>query len=124
MAAEKAAALAEANGADLHIVTAIAKNERHEVGIGSDQAVLSDLDLAEQALEVIAREFRRSIAVSTNAVRSSPAEALCSGAGRLNASMVVVGNKRVQGVGRVLGSVAGAVAKDAPCDVYIVHTYE
>lgn len=30
--------------------------------------------------------------------------------------MVVVGNKRVQGMARVLGSVASAVAKDAPCD--------
>ena len=36
--------------------------------------------------------------------------------------MIVVGNKRVQGLARVLGSVASAVAQHAPCDVYIAKT--
>ncbi len=124
VAARKAADIAKALGAELHIVTAVMKNEVHEFGIGSDRTVVSDVDLAERDLLDIAAEFRGSVAVSTRAVRSSPAEALCSEADRLQASMVVVGNKRVQGVARVLGSVAGAVAKDAPCDVYIVHTYD
>jgi nucleotide-binding universal stress UspA family protein len=124
VAARKAADIAKALGAELHIVTAVMKNEFHELGIGSDHTVVSDIDLAEQDLRAIAAEFRSTIAVSTKALRSSPAEALCSEADRLNASMVVVGNKRVQGMARVLGSVAGAVAKDAPCDVYIVHTYD
>ena len=31
--------------------------------------------------------------------------------------MIVVGNKRVQGAARVLGSIAGDVAKRAPCNV-------
>lgn len=124
VAARKAADIAKALGAELHIVTAVMKNEVHQVGIGSDKAVLSDVDLAEQDLQAIAAEYRCSVAVTTKAVRSSPAEALCSEADRLNASIVVVGNKRVQGVARVLGSVAGAVARDAPCDVYIVHTYD
>jgi nucleotide-binding universal stress UspA family protein len=123
-AARKAADIAKALGAGLHIVTAVMKNEVREFGIGSDRTVVSDLDLAEQDLHAIAAEFRGSIAVSTNAVRSNPAEALCSEAERLNASLIVVGNKRVQGVARVLGSVASAVAKEAPCDVYIVHTYD
>lgn len=124
VAARGAAELAKGLGAELHIVTAIAKNQRHELGLGSDHTFVSDLDLAEEDLKVIADGFRSIVAVSTSAVRSSPAEALCSEADRLNASMIVVGNKRVQGMARVLGSVAGAVAKDAPCDVYIVHTYE
>jgi nucleotide-binding universal stress UspA family protein len=124
VAARKAAEIAKALGSELHIVTAMMKNQVHQVGIGSDHAALSDTDLAEEDLRTIAAEFRGSISVSTNVVRSSPAEALCSEAARLEASMIVVGNKRVQGVSRVLGSVAGAVAKDAPCDVYIVHTYD
>jgi nucleotide-binding universal stress UspA family protein len=122
-AAQRAAELAKALGAALHIVTATTKNELHKFGISSDQTVLSDNDMAEESLNAIAQAFRTSIEVSVRAVRSSPAEALCSEAERLNASMIVVGNKRTQGVGRVLGSVAGAVARDAPCDVYIVHTY-
>ena len=118
VAARQAADIAKALGAELHIVTAVMKNDVHQVGIGSDHAVLSDVDLAEQDLHAIAAEFRGSIAVSTKAVRSNPAEALCSEADRLQASMNVIGNKRVQGVARVLGSVAGTVAKEAPCDVH------
>src|SRR5690606_28369663 len=41
-----------------------------------------------------------------------------------DASLIVVGNKRVQGVaGRVLGSIARDVAAHASCDVYIAHTH-
>jgi nucleotide-binding universal stress UspA family protein len=36
--------------------------------------------------------------------------------------MIVVGNRRMQGIGRVLGSVANSVAHNAPCDVYIAKT--
>jgi nucleotide-binding universal stress UspA family protein len=36
--------------------------------------------------------------------------------------MIVVGNRRVQGVTRVLGSIPLDVAKQAPCNVFIVHT--
>ncbi|MCP3973298.1 MAG: universal stress protein, partial [bacterium] len=39
-----------------------------------------------------------------------------------NARMIVVGNRRVQGIARVLGSVASDVAKRAPCSVLIAHT--
>ena len=124
VAARKAADLAKALGAELHIVTAVMKNGFHDLGIGSDHTVVSDVDFAERDLQGIAAEFRSSLAVSTKAVRSDPAEALCSEATRLHASMIVIGNKRVQGVARVLGSIAGAIAKDAPCDVYIVHTYD
>jgi nucleotide-binding universal stress UspA family protein len=36
--------------------------------------------------------------------------------------MIVVGNRRMHGIGRVLGSVANSVAHNAPCDVYIAKT--
>jgi nucleotide-binding universal stress UspA family protein len=36
--------------------------------------------------------------------------------------MIVVGNRRMRGIGRVLGSVANSVAHNAPCDVYIAKT--
>ena len=36
--------------------------------------------------------------------------------------MIVVGNRRVQGATRVLGSIANDVARQAPCNVLIVHT--
>ena len=52
-------------------------------------------------------------------------EALVSESERLDATMIVVGNKRVQGIaGRVLGSIARDVAAHASCDVYVAHTHE
>jgi len=36
--------------------------------------------------------------------------------------MIVVGSRRMQGIGRVLGSVADSVAHNAPCNVYIAKT--
>jgi nucleotide-binding universal stress UspA family protein len=61
-------------------------------------------------------------AVTSRALAGRPATALVDEAIRLGASLIVVGNRRVQGVGRVLGSVATNVAAHAPCDVYIVKT--
>ena len=51
-----------------------------------------------------------------------PAKMLCEEAGRLGAQAIVVGNRRVQGMSRVLGSVAGDVTKMAPCDVMVANT--
>ena len=56
------------------------------------------------------------------AAHGKPAEALVEEAKRRNAELIVVGNRRVQGIGRILGSVARSVAQHAPCDVYIVKT--
>ena len=39
-----------------------------------------------------------------------------------DALMIVVGNRRMRGLGRVLGSVARSAAHNAPCDVYITKT--
>jgi len=42
----------------------------------------------------------------------------------LGADLIVVGNKRVQGLGRILGSIAEDVAHHSTCDVYIAHTHQ
>ena len=51
-----------------------------------------------------------------------PADVLVQEAERLGASVIVVGNRRVQGPSRVLGAIATAVARNAPCDVYVAKT--
>ncbi|WP_281445477.1 universal stress protein, partial [Paenarthrobacter nicotinovorans] len=48
--------------------------------------------------------------------------ALVNEAEMQDARLIVVGNRRMQGLGRVLGSVANTVAHTAPCDVYIAKT--
>ncbi len=43
-------------------------------------------------------------------------------AGDVGADLIVVGNKRMQGAGRVLGSVPNDVARTAACAVLIAKT--
>ncbi len=124
-AADKAARMAQLYGATLHIVSAVQKVELNVEPAGRDGSwFMNSVDVAEKALESMADTYRPSVTVTTTAVHGEPAGLLCSEAARLGASVIVIGNKRVQGLGRVLGSVAGDVAKAAPCDVFIVHTYD
>ncbi|MFI5429021.1 universal stress protein [Aeromicrobium sp. UC242_57] len=58
------------------------------------------------------------------AVQGKPAAALVELAEETGADVIVVGNKRVQGMSRVLGSIAADVTRRAPCDVYIAHTHD
>ena len=58
----------------------------------------------------------------SSAAAGSPADVLLAKATELGADVIVVGNKRVQGVSRILGSVARKVAAEATCDLYIAHT--
>ncbi|MGO4435355.1 universal stress protein, partial [Paenarthrobacter sp. RAF9] len=60
--------------------------------------------------------------VTYSAARGKPGEALVKEAEMQDARLIVVGNRRMQGLGRVLGSVANTVAHTAPCDVYIAKT--
>ena len=41
---------------------------------------------------------------------------------RVGADMIVVGNRRMQGVQRILGAVANDIAHHAQCDVLVVKT--
>ena len=52
------------------------------------------------------------------------AAALLREADEIGADMIVVGNKRVQGFTRFLGSIARTIASEAHCDLYIVNTHQ
>lgn len=56
------------------------------------------------------------------AVRDGHARALIQQAQTHGALMIVVGNRRMRGIGRVLGSIANSVARNAPCDVFSAQT--
>jgi nucleotide-binding universal stress UspA family protein len=57
-----------------------------------------------------------------HAASGDPADAIVQTAERVGADLIVVGNKGMKGVRRVLGSVPNAVAHGAPCSVLIVDT--
>lgn len=124
VAARRAAELASALGAALHVVVAFHHHE-NAMAVESGGRPLS-FSLAEESTQIadkVVMSLRERVPTITSAaVEARPADALVQEASRLDASLIVVGNRRMQGVARVLGSVASAVAHHAPCDVYIVHT--
>lgn len=121
-AVEEAADLATAVGATLHLVSATPKKEQlHSIGASSDHRVLSDSDIARDQLTNLATKFSH-LDVTTNVVQGSPAQVLIQEASAVNADLIIVGNRHVQGISRVLGSVAEDVAHKAPCAVLISKT--
>lgn len=119
-AARAAAELAAAYGTDLRLVMCA---ERHSgvAGIGSDAITVDWVADAERFLQDLARELPLD-AVTWSVTTGDPADAILDEAERLDASTIVVGNVRAQGLSRVLGSVASDVMKKAPCNVLIAHT--
>lgn len=123
-AAESARDLAIALNASLHVVSAFDSDRTEVFGSGNDQFVVSDADAAEDVARTVAETLGQGIKATSCAVRGRPADALIKEAQRMDARVIVVGNRRMRGIGRVLGSVANSVAHNAPCDVYIANTYD
>lgn len=122
-AARVAAELAKATGRVLRVVTAFSEDKTEKVNIGNDEWFLSTADEAERVARRVADELKMSgVRTEYSSAMGKPAEVLLEEAEKLNAELIVVGNVRMQGLGRVLGSVANAVSHNAPCDVYIVKT--
>ncbi|TNM37517.1 universal stress protein [Nocardioides albidus] len=127
-AAERAAVLAGALGARLHVVSAFGKFESETVRIGSDTLLLSTERDAEEVAAKVTKALQAAhpdVQITSGAAEGKPGDALVATAEALGAELIVVGNKRVQGIaGRVLGSIARDVAARASCDVYVAHTHE
>ena len=60
--------------------------------------------------------------ITNHAQRGSPAATILKVADEIDADLIVVGNRGMTGVRRVLGSVASAVTTQAPCTVLVVKT--
>lgn len=125
-AARKAAALAQVAGARLYVLTAYERLEIDRITSGSDEFIVTtEADALRTASDVAAmlRSAMPDLDVVPESAQGKPADALVRAAERLEADVIVVGNKRVQGISRVLGSIARDVASRAACDVYIAHTH-
>lgn len=127
-AAQEAAALGQATGAELHFVTVL-DNERLRQGMitteeheQAKQAAEGTIQLLLSSIETRAADRRTEVVVVTEVISGSPATSLVEYAEAVNADLIVVGNRRVQGIGRALGSVAIAVLRHTPCSVYVAHT--
>ena len=120
-AAERAAQLAGSLGADLHLVMCAERTKGVQMSVGSDTFHSDWLSDAQQFLRDLGRQL--PVADVTSSVSDDdPAAAIVEEAARLDAELIVVGNRRVQGLARVLGSVASDVMRRAHCDVYVANT--
>jgi nucleotide-binding universal stress UspA family protein len=123
-AASTAAGLAAAMKADLLVVSAFPASGGERTEPVEDEA-LTTRDMAEQLAGDIAESLRGThpdVTITADAEPGKPADALVHAAEYAEATLIVIGNRRVQGVSRILGSVAVDVVRKAPCDVYIAHT--
>jgi nucleotide-binding universal stress UspA family protein len=123
-AAQVAADLAGATGARLHVVCAYAHERVEEIQEGTDHWLLTTADEANETARTVAEglTLRPGVEVHVAGIPGKAGQALVKEAETLGATLIVVGNKRVQGLARILGSVATDVVHHAPCDVYIAHT--
>jgi nucleotide-binding universal stress UspA family protein len=113
----------EGSSRNLHIVTAHKPQQlRSAAGEEFAESLTSD-DLAQSVLADLASRARTAgIAVDTHLTSDAPADAICEVATQVKADVIVVGNKGMTGLRRVLGSVPNSVAHQAPCAVLIAFT--
>jgi len=122
-AAERASELARVTGASIHVVCAYTSRGTVTVGRGSDVYSVSALTQAEQIADQQAATYRTAgITATTFVGDGKPAAVIVAEAERVAAELIVVGNRRMQGVQRVLGAVANDGVHHAPCDVLVVKT--
>lgn len=137
-AARRAAQLAGAFDAELHVVSAFSASTMES--IRTLQSSQHD-NVRFQALEKLMQRYRENaeqiaataaeallldapeLQVVSRAVEGSPAAVLLRESEEIDADLIVVGNKRVQGITRVLGSIARTVSAEAGCDLFIVNTH-
>jgi nucleotide-binding universal stress UspA family protein len=124
-AIEAATELVAMSGGQLHIVSAVEPNSKRDKHVpdafryyGPD----GETDALLQTLSFIPKN--RGIEPTMHAVEGDPAEAILKTAEKVNADLIVVGNRGMRGVRRALGSVPNTVAHNAPCSVAIIDTSE
>lgn len=122
-AIEAAAELAVMSEGTLHIVSAY---ESQKISASDLPAEFGHVN-SEGEIEALLQELsfvakNKGIEPVLHSASGSPAEAIISTADRLNADLIVVGNKGMRGARRVLGSVPNSVAHGANCSVAIIDT--
>jgi len=123
-AVEAACEICAMSEGTLHIVTAfdqltLAGGDTHEF-----KNVINEEDgrALLQTLSFIAK--KHDVEPVLHSAKGNPADVLIAKADEVGADLIVVGNRGMKGVRRVLGSVPNSVAHGAACSVLIVDTTE
>lgn len=122
LAGEQAFDLAAMCQATVHVVIAVEDAKTDVIEVGSDSFAINDLEAGRAQIENWIRSLSSPAPWRVHAIDDKPADALIDVAKQVGAELIVVGNVRMQGFGRLLGSVGNEVAHHAPCNVLIVKT--
>jgi nucleotide-binding universal stress UspA family protein len=128
-AVDEATRLAETTGSKLHVVAAYeplrgAKIVGAPEGAAKVWEVKPDAKVQNVIQEAESAVRLKGVDVESHTVTGDPADALLEIAKRANADLIVVGNRGMHGMTRVLGSVPNKVSHRATCNVLIVATDE
>jgi nucleotide-binding universal stress UspA family protein len=122
-AVRKAIELVKLTGGRLHVVTAYRHEQLSAPGDPETFGALGSLDVAESTVaDYVSRARVAGIESEGHARSGDAANAICDVATDVGADLIVVGNRGMAGMRRVLGSVPNSVAHHAPCDVLIAFT--
>lgn len=115
--------LVRTSGGKLHIVSAYQSQGLRVAGGDDAGRSLDSGELADSVLADLSSRARSAgVEVTSHGKAGAPADAICEVAAEVDADLIVVGNKGMKGVRRVLGSVPNSVAHQAPCSVLIAAT--
>jgi nucleotide-binding universal stress UspA family protein len=127
-AVAKAAELAKAVGATVHVVSAYSEPAGSLVASGVGQATppswaASEIEDRQGRLNATA-EHLRSMGINALAriERGDASTTLVTVAEEVGADLIVVGDRGLKGLRGLLGSVPSSVTRRAPIDVLVVHT--
>jgi nucleotide-binding universal stress UspA family protein len=128
-AVAEACGLAKALGGELHLVSAYEPLRGARIaGAPEGAARVWDLKpdtLVQSVVEQAAALARvGGVEVTVHTVTGDPADALLAVAEQEQADLIVVGNRGMHGVARMLGSVPNKISHRAGCSVLIVSTDE
>jgi len=132
VAVAKALEIARITGATVHVVHAYHLLSAGQLAAaGTAGAPTLDIDGLNQGMEAhgggvvghVAEQAERSgVKCETHLRTDDPAHALIDVAEQVGADLVVIGNRGMSGVRRMLGSVPNKVAHHSPCSLLIVDT--
>ncbi len=126
-AVAEATRLAKAVGSELHIVSAYEPLRGTRI-VGAPEAaakvwaVLPDAQVQAVIEQAVAKARLSGLDVTPHVLTGDPADALLEIAEQQKADLIVVGNRGMHGMKRVLGSVPNKVSHRARCNVLIVTT--
>lgn len=114
-----AARIAEANSGTLHVVSVYA--EATPGGV-LQAAQAPGIDIARGLLEDVRKHHGQHVPVEIEAHPGDPAEVILAVAERIDADLIVTGDRGMGKAKHVLGSVPNTLSHHAPCHILLAHT--